>query len=296
MKYALWPGCEVPAKSTPEHRISAMAVLQRLGIEVEELRYAPCTGAGILQCKDLRYADRLNASTLAMAEALGLPIMTICSTCQGVLAQANRRFQERPDYLAELNRELAQADIQYRGTTQVKHLMWVLVEEYGLDRLRQKVTKPLTGLRVAPFYGCYALRPSAALGFADHPERRTSLERVIEALGAQGVDYRGKALCCGYPLAGADNETAVEMVASHTLEAREKGADCLVTPCPLCHMNLDGVQPQAGQHRRERIGLPVLHLTQLMGLALGIAPSDLGFDRHAVGVQAVLGKLGLERA
>jgi succinate dehydrogenase / fumarate reductase cytochrome b subunit len=293
MKYALWPGCEVPARSTPEHRISAVAVLERLGIQVEELRYAPCTGAGILQARDLRYADKLNASTLAMAEAMGLPIMTICSTCQGILAQANRRFQERPDYLAELNRELAQADIQYRGTTQVKHLMWVLVEEYGLDRLREKVTRPLTGLRVGPFYGCYALRPSAALGFAQHPQRRTSLERVIEALGAQVVDYRGKALCCGYPLAGADDQASAEMVAQHTLEARELGAHCLATPCPLCHMNLDGLQPQAGQQRGERIGLPILHLTQLMGLALGIAPSALGFDRHSVGVRALLEALGL---
>jgi len=292
MKYAFWPGCSVPRQGTPEFRTSAVAVCQKLGIELEELSYAPCTGSGILQGKDLLLADTLNASTFAMAEVMELPLMTICSTCQGVLSQANKRMRDKPGHLAQINQTLAEQGMEYGGKLEVKHLVWVLVEDYGLDRLRAAVVRPLTNLRVAPFYGCYIVRPSAALGFAEHPERKDSLERVIAALGAEVVDFRGKTLCCGYPLVGVNDETSAGMVGNHTTEAKEKGADCMATPCPLCHMNLDGVQPAAAEQRGERIGLPILHLTQLMGLALGIEPGDLGFDRHAVSVKSVLAKLG----
>ncbi len=293
MKFAFWPGCSVPRQGTPELRITAAAVCAKLGIELEDLSLAPCTGSGILQARDLVYADTLNASTFAMVEDMGLPLMTICSTCQGVFSQAKKRLQDNPDYLAQINQTLGEQGMKYSGNVEVNHLLWVLVEEYGLDKLRNAVVRPLTGLRVAPFYGCYLLRPSAALGFDEHPERRTSLESVIGALGAEAVDFRGKSLCCGYPLVGVNDENSAAMVGTHTLEAKENGADCMVTPCPLCHMNLDGVQPQAGEQRGTRISMPVLHLTQLIGLALGIEPPDLGFDRHTVSVKAVLDKLGL---
>ncbi len=293
MKFAFWPGCSVPRQGTPELRITAAAVCAKLGIELEDLSLAPCTGSGLLQARDLVYADTLNASTFAMVEDMGLPLMTICSTCQGVFSQAKKRLQDNPDYLAQINQTLGEQGMKYSGNVEVNHLLWVLVEEYGLDKLRNAVVRPLTGLRVAPFYGCYLLRPSAALGFDEHPERRTSLESVIGALGAEAVDFRGKSLCCGYPLVGVNDENSAAMVGTHTLEAKENGADCMVTPCPLCHMNLDGVQPQAGEQRGTRISMPVLHLTQLIGLALGIEPPDLGFDRHTVSVKAVLDKLGL---
>ena len=279
MKYAFWPGCSVPRQGTPELRITAAAVCAKLGIELEDLSLAPCTGSGILQAKDLIYADTLNASTFAMAEEMGLPLMTICSTCQGVFSQARKRMKEKPDYLARINQNLAEQGMEYSGSVEVNHLLWILVEDYGLDAMRDAVVRPLKGLRVAPFYGCYLVRPSAALGFDEHPERKTSLESLIEALGAEVVEFRGKTLCCGYPLVGVNDENSAAMVGTHTLEAEEKGADCMVTPCPLCHMNLDGVQPQAGEQRGTRIRMPVLHMTQLIGLALGIDPPDLGFDR-----------------
>jgi succinate dehydrogenase / fumarate reductase cytochrome b subunit len=293
MKVAFWPGCNIPRQGTPELRITAAAVCAKLGIELEDLSLAPCTGSGILQAKDLVYADTLNASTFAMAEDMGLPVMTICSTCQGVFSQANKRLKDRPEYLAQINETLAEQGMTYSGNVDVNHLLWVLVEDYGLDELRKAVVRPLTGLRAAPFYGCYLLRPSAALGLDEHPERRTSLESLIEVLGAEAVDFRGKTLCCGYPLVGVNDENSAAMVGTHTQEAKDKGADCMVTPCPLCHMNLDGVQPQAGEQRGARINMPVLHMTQLMGLALGIDPPDLGFDRHTVAVKSVLDKLGL---
>ena len=182
MKFAYWPGCSVPRQGTPELRITAAAVCDKLGIELEDLSLAPCTGSGILQARDLVYADTLNASTFAMAEDMGLPLMTICSTCQGVFSQARKRLKEKPDYLAQINQTLEEQGMKYSGNLDVKHLLWVLVEDYGLDEVKKAVVKPLAGLRVAPFYGCYLLRPSAALGFEEHPERITCLESLIEAL------------------------------------------------------------------------------------------------------------------
>ena len=293
MKFAFWPGCSVPRQGTPELRITAVAVCDKLGIELEDLSLAPCTGSGILQGRDLIYADTLNASTFAMVEDMELSLMTICSTCQGIFSQAQKRLKEKPNYLAQINQTLEEQGMKYSGNVDVKHLLWVLVEDYGLEQLRKAVVRSLAGLRVAPFYGCYLVRPSAALGFDEHPERRTCLESLVEALGAEAVDFRGKTLCCGYPLVGVNDENSAAMVGTHTLEAKEKGADCMVTPCPLCHMNLDGVQPQAGEQRGTRINMPIFHLTQLIGLALGIAPPDLGFDRHAVSVKSALDKLGL---
>ena len=126
--------------------------------------------------------------------------MTICSTCQGVMAQANERLREDEAYLAEVNADLAEEGLEYEGTVEPKHLLWILVEEVGIDNLRSMVVRPLEGFKVAPFYGCYIVRPSSALGFDEHPERQDSLEQVIEAVGAEVVDFPGKTLCCGFPI------------------------------------------------------------------------------------------------
>jgi len=291
MRFAFFPGCDVPRKSTPELYVSAVGVCQQLGIELEELKWAPCTGSGIIQSKDLVLGDTLDASILAMAEMEGLPLMTICSTCQGVLAQANKRFREKPDYLAEINKKLAEGGIEYRGTTEVKHFLWILTEDLGLDKLRSLVVSPLTGLQVAPFYGCYIVRPSEALGYREHPEREHALEDVVEALGGRVVQYSGMKKCCGYPIVNDNEQASNAMVANHALEAKEKGAQVMVTPCPLCHMNLDGTQPQAAQQRDTTIGMPILHLPQLVGLALGMDPSNLGFERHTVPTSGLLAQL-----
>lgn len=291
MKYAFFPGCDVPRKSTPEQYVASVGVCQKLGIELEELEYAPCTGSGIIQSKDQHLGDVFCAATLGMAELTGLPLMTICSTCQGVLAAANQRFREDPAYLAEINKALEEGGMEYKGTTEVKHFMWVLVEDLGLDKLKSMVVKPLTGLKVAPFYGCYIVRPSKVLGFEEHPLRERALELVMEALGVDVVPFSGMKKCCGYPIINDNEPNALAMVGNHTLEAKHQGADAMVTPCPLCHMNLDGQQPNAGDKAGERANLPIMHLPQLVGLALGMEPSDLGFDRHTVSSSQVLAKV-----
>lgn len=292
MKYAFFPGC-VSKGACPELYQSVMQVYPRLGIELAEMTTASCTGAGVLQEKDPRLGDALNARTFALAEQQGLPIMTICSTCQGVMSQANHRFSSRPAYLQEINGYLKEEGLEYRGTTSIKHFLWILLEDVGEEALRRHISLPLTGLRAAPFYGCYIQRPTDALEFDQHPDRGKSLERIIEILGANVVDFPGKTRCCGFPILTINEKNSLTMVATHTQDAKTHGADIMVTPCPLCHLNLDGMQTKAANQEKASIDLPILHLPQLLGLAMGLDPKSLGLKRNLVAPDSALAKIGI---
>ena len=292
MKFAFYPGC-VSRGGCPELYPAAVAVCERLGLELEELEGASCTGAGVLQEHNAFLGDCLNARTFAMAEQLGRPIMTICSTCQGVMSQAVKKLEDL-EYRQRVNDVLAEEGLEYQGQVEVKHLLWALVEDVGVDRLREGVVSPLEGFKVAPFYGCYIVRPTDALDFDGHPERSRSLETVIEALGAEVVDFPGKDRCCGFPILTINERNSMAMVANHTLDAKGAGADAMVTPCPLCHLNLDGFQPKAASQANQDIDLPILHLPQLVGMAMGIPSDVLRLGRHIVNTYDVLMKLGLK--
>ena len=151
--------------------------------------------------------------------------------------------------------------------------------------------RPLSGLRVGPFYGCYVLRPTTRLGYQEHPERDLYMERVIEALGGEAVEYDGSRKCCGFPVITMNRETSLKQAGRHIGDAIDEGADALVTPCPLCHLNLDLQQPDAATVVGRDLGLPVLHLPQLVGLALGLEPKELGMNKHVVRTTGVERKL-----
>ncbi len=291
MKYAFYTGC-VAKGGAPELYQSMMQITTKLGLELEELVGASCTGAGVLHEKNPVLADTLNARTFAMAERMGLPIMTICSTCQGVMSKVNHRLRSSSEYLARINRYLADEGLEYKGATEVKHLLWILAEDIGLDKLKTLVTNPLTDLRGAPFYGCYIVRPSAVLGFNEHPGREQYLDDVISTLGAEPVEYDGKDKCCGFPILTMNRTNSLSMTAKHIAEAKNEGsADFMVTPCPLCHLNLDGQQPDAATLRKTPLGLPILHLPQALGLAMGIDPKALGLERHIVSTKDVVSRI-----
>ncbi len=286
LKYALYPGCAAKG-ATPELYQSTMAIIDRLGIEVVELVASSCCGAGVVTEADPDVALALNARTFAQAEQLGLDVMTICGTCQGVMGAANKRLKTEPGVLERINGLLAQDDIRYGGAVQVKHLLWIVVHEVGLKRLAAEVQIPLRDFRIAPFYGCYILRPSWDLGF-DDPENPTSLEKVIKALGGEPVAYAGRTKCCGFPIILEKEAIAVAMAGANMKEAKEEGADFMVTPCPLCHMSLDIYQERAGRAVRATLNLPILHLPQLIGLALGVPAKNLGVSRHLVPVDSIV--------
>ena len=289
MTYAFYPGC-VSRGGCPELYPAAVKVAEKLNLELCELTDVGCTGAGVLS-RDV--SDPINARTFAKAEQQGLSIiMTICSTCQGVMTQANQRLKNGSEYREQINTKyLADEGLEYKGTVEVKHLLWVLMEDYGVDKLKPQIVRPLTGLKVAPFYGCYLRRPSDLMAPKGFAGRKTYLEDLISLVGAEVTDFGGKSKCCGFPILTANEDNSLQMASDHTSEAKSKGADCMVTPCPLCHLNLDGNQPNAEKKTKKQIGLPILHLPQLVGLALGFDEEEMELQRHIVPTAAAVRKV-----
>ena len=289
MRVAYWPGC-VSRGFTPELHGSMAVVADRLGLDLVTLDRANCCGAGVIAEHNQELADTLNARTFALAQQTGLGMMNICSTCQGAQSECQQRLDADSAYRAHINEVLSGEGLEYtkdQDGFNNKNFLWVLVEDYGLDELKAKVTRPLSGLRVGPFYGCYVIRPRSRIGYDEHPERDLYLERVIEALGGEVVDYDGARKCCGFPVITMNRDTSLRQAGTHVGDALDAGADCLVTPCPLCHLNLDMQQPEAAKIVNRDLGLAVLHLPQLVGLALGAEPKQLGMSKHIASTEWV---------
>jgi succinate dehydrogenase / fumarate reductase cytochrome b subunit len=268
-------------------------VADRLEIELVELNRANCCGAGVIAEHNQELADTLNARTFAMAQQTGLSMMNICSTCQGAQSECQQRLDADAAYRAHINDVLAEEGLSYEAGIENKNFLWLLVEDYGLDRLKELVVRPLSGLRVGPFYGCYVLRPTSRLGYDRFPDRDRYLEQVIAVLGGEPVDYEGAHKCCGFPVITMNRETSLGQAGRHVGDAIDAGADALVTPCPLCHLNLDLQQPDAAKVVNRDLDLPILHLPQLVGLALGFEPKELGMTKHVVRTAPVERKLAV---
>ncbi len=284
MKVAYWPGC-VSRGFTPELHGSMAQVAPLLDIELVELDRACCTGAGVIAEHNQELADTLNARTFALAQRVeGADLMmNICSTCQGAQTECQERLDANAEYREHVNATLSAEGLHYEKGLTNKNFLWLLVEEIGLDALRARVTRPLTDLKVGPFYGCYIVRPIERLGIdpAERP-RDTYLGLVIEALGGTVIEYAGSHKCCGFPIITMNKDASLKQAGRHLGDAVDAGADCLVTPCPLCHLNLDLQQPLAERIVGRDLNMPVLHLPQLVGLALGLEPKELGMQRHVV--------------
>jgi succinate dehydrogenase / fumarate reductase, cytochrome b subunit len=294
VKLAYWPGC-VSRGFTPELHGSVAKIAPLLDLELVELDRANCCGAGVIAEHNQELVDTLNARTFAMAQGVegAAGMMNICSTCQGAQSECQERLDADGSYRGEVNSHLEPEGLSYQAGDRWwnKNFLWILVEEIGLDALRERVERPLAGLRIAPFYGCYIVRPTKRLGFAEHPERDRYLDMVIEALGAEPVEYAGARKCCGFPVITMNRATSLRQAGRHLADAIDAGADCLVTPCPLCHLNLDLQQPAAAKFVERDLGMPVLHLPQMVGLALGLEPKELGMGKHVVSTKDVQRKL-----
>ena len=298
LRYAYFPGC-VAQGACRELYLSTSALAQALDIELIELKRAACCGSGTYKEDSQLLEDTVNARNIALAEKEKLPLLTHCSTCQGVIGHVDERLKEaqanNPAYLEEVNSFLAKEGCSpYQGSTEVKHLLWAIVADYGLDKLKAKVKRPLSGLKCAAFYGCYLLRTQKSLPY-DDPFQPESLENVFRAVGATPIYYSGRTQCCGWPISSYASEQSFQMAGKHIQAAIEGGADCLVTPCPLCHLNLDSRQREVEKVIGISLDLPVLHLPQLVALALGLEPRQLGLDKHIISTQSLLDKLTISR-
>jgi succinate dehydrogenase / fumarate reductase cytochrome b subunit len=289
VRVAYWPGC-VSRGFTPELHGSMAKVAPLLDLELVELDRACCTGAGVIAEHNQELADTLNARTFALAQQVeGAELMmNICSTCQGAQSECQQRLDASASYRAQVNGTLEAEGLSYeRGLTN-KNFLWLLVEDIGLEELRSKVVRPLENLRVGPFYGCYIVRPRDRLGIDSERPRDRYLHMLIEALGGTVINYAGMRKCCGFPIITMNKEASLKQAGRHLGDAVDAQADCLVTPCPLCHLNLDLQQPLAERVAGRELEMPVLHLPQLVGLALGLGPDELGLSRHVVRPTSVI--------
>jgi succinate dehydrogenase / fumarate reductase cytochrome b subunit len=288
MKVAYWPGC-VSRGFTPELHGAMAKVAPLLDLELIELDRANCCGAGVIAEHNQELADALNARTFALAQQTdGELMMNICSTCQGAQSECQERLDANTDYREQINDDLKGEGLRYDKGLTNKNLLWLLVEDIGLDELRNRVKRPLTDLKVGPFYGCYIVRPVNRLGIDDDHPRDRYLHQLIEALGGTVIDYAGVYKCCGFPIITMNKEASLTQAGRHLGDAIDAHADCLVVPCPLCHLNLDLQQPVAAKTVGRELGLPVLHLPQLVGLALGLEPDELGMNKHIVRPTSVI--------
>jgi len=291
MRVAYYTGC-LAALSAKELDISTRALAPKLDLELDVLESVTCCGAGDIHEAEPDYYLHLNARILAYAEATGCEtLMTICNVCTLNLRQANFELQHDAALLERVNANLETVGApRYSGAVEVKHLLWLIAEGEGYERLKETAHKGLKGLRIAPFYGCQILRPSKLLGFED-PDRPHSLEAIIAACGGESVDYPAKVKCCGFPIIQAREEVALGELIQPIQQAIDAGADAMVTPCPLCHLSLDAWQQKLEQQTGKRFQMPIFHLSQLIGVAAGLEESELKLKRHVVSMEPVIEKL-----
>ncbi len=283
MKFAYYPGCS--ARSTcAELNEATHAVTAKLGLELVQLDSATCTGARELRAIDPSGFYALNVRILALAESHGLPLMTICNTCTLNILDAHAAFVSDSELAASINARLAEEGLHYSGRTRISHFLWVLHEDIGEARLQELVVNPLTGLTVAAFYGCHITRPPLRYGFVDS-RNNSALEKLAEILGCRPIEYSGRTECCGFHTAAHDENVAIKLTGQHILAAKIAGAQTMVTPCPLCHTVLDSFQPEIEKDMQQRLDMPILHLPQLVGLALGLSADELKIDRHVVSAE-----------
>ncbi len=282
LKYALYTGCTAK-ESTPELLKSTMAVAKALDIELIVLDEASCCGASHLQDFDDFLSLTLNARNICYAEKLGLTMVTICNTCQLNTSMTKERLDNDEKLKTKVNQKLNEIGLEYKGTSEIKHFLYALIDDMGIEEISKKVKKPLTNLNIAPFYGCHNIRPSELQernNGGENPYVPDSLEKLIGAIGGNSIDYAHKNKCCGFHVELQAPKTANKLSGNAMLDAMDNNADVVVTPCPLCHLRLDVQQHNISKEIGRDVEMPVLHLPQMLGLALGLSPKELGLEHN----------------
>ena len=276
--YCYFPGCSAEATAVGLG-LSAQAIAKPLDIELIELEDWTCCGSTPYGSLDKLESILVAARNLALAEKTGLDMVTPCPSCFVTFYQANLYLKEHPQLMAQVNEALAVVDLVYNGNVRVRDLMEVLYNDVTPEVIASKVKRRLNGLKVAPYYGCQMIRPD--YGF-DDPESPQSLDRLVESLGAEAVSFPLKNRCCGGALVISEQSLAVDLMRKLLDNVVENGAECVVTPCPLCQMNLDAYQSSVNSKFKTDYNLPILFVTQLIGLALGIDAKSLGLKTNIV--------------
>ena len=283
--YTYFPGCSSSEGTAVAYGISTQSICSILGIELIELEDWNCCGSTPYGSTDELESICIAARDLALAEKTGLDLVTPCSSCYATLNRADSQIRQYPDLKSEVDDCLAAAGLEYKGGVRVRHLFEVIYNDIGLKNIESKVVNPLTGLRVAPYYGCQLVRPEP--GF-DNPNNPQSLDHLIASLGAEPVPFPLKDRCCGGSLIIPALDLALDLLHQLLESATSSGAQCAITVCPLCQTNLDAYQDMVNKKFKTKYNLPVLFFTQLIGLALGIEPKLLALDKNIISAERVL--------
>jgi len=286
MKYLYYPGCSLKGTGRA-YEESLLAVFKALGLDIEEMPDWNCCGATAYMAVDEMKAFALAARNLAVAAggngAAGVQLVAPCSACYLVLEKVKQYMQEYPKVGRKISAALAEAGLQYRPNVTVRHPLDVLVNDVGLAAVKEQVSAPLEGLKVACYYGCQVVRPYAT--FDDRHDPQT-MDQLVKACGGTPVDWPLKTRCCGGSLTGTIEEVGLPL--SHILlrEARRRGAEVVITCCPLCQFNLECYQQQMRQRFDWGDDMPVVYFTQLLGRAMGLTDEQLGLQRLFVSLGA----------
>jgi heterodisulfide reductase subunit B len=277
LKYAYYSGCSLEA-TAKEYNQSVKLVARHLGVELWEIPDWSCCGATAAHNKDHLLSLALPARNLAIAEAEGLDVAVPCAACFSRLRAAETAVRESKEMQATISQVIGR---EYRGTNRTRAFLDIMVNVVGLEKIKEQVVKPLAGMRLAAYYGCLLVRPPAMTAF-DDPEDPMTMDRLINALGGEAVSWSYKTECCGGSLSTARGDIGARMIYQILRHARDAGAEGVVTACPLCFLNLDMRAAAAAAAAGDQLNLPIFYFTELMGLAMGYAPKDLGLNSHFV--------------
>lgn len=287
-KYLIFLGCVIPYRLS-SYEISARKVLAKLGVELVEMPEYNCCGLPMDPMNhDLMLT--LAARNLCLAEKQNLNILTLCNGCFSSLNETNKLLKEDKKLRERVNGYLKEIGMEFKGTIEVKHLAYVLAEDIGFEKIKDAVKKPLTQLRVAQHSGCHIVRPAKYVG-RDDPENPTTLKNLIKLTGAECLDYMDETQCCGNPIIGVNEEVPFQMAREKLDHVRAVKAQALITICPFCHIMFDLNQPRIERAFNEKFGIPVLHYPQLLGLAMGFSPEELGLNELRVKPSELLNQI-----
>jgi heterodisulfide reductase subunit B len=286
MPYAYYPGCSLESSAKSYDR-STRYVFHKLGEELAEIEDWNCCGATMYMSIKETISLAFSARNLALAERMKADIIAPCSSCYTILNKTNHVLEENFILRAKVNQSLRKAGLKYNLTTKVRHPLDVLVNDIGIKMIQAKCEHGFDGLKIAPYYGCQIVRPD---GFFDDKENPTTMDRLFEALGAEMVYFPMKLRCCGGMLMTTFQDVALKLNKEILEAAVENGADCIITTCPLCQINLDGYQDKISKKYRKKLRIPILFFTQLLASAMGASKKDAGFDQNLVPVgEKILG-------
>lgn len=278
LQYAYYPGCNLEHTASPYDK-SIRAVFESLGIGLHEIEDWNCCGATMYMSIKKIVGYAISARNLAIAQNMGMQICVPCSSCYTIFRKTNRHIAWDPKERAKINEALKAANLSYDTIVEVRHPLDILVSDVGLDTIASKVTNPLDGIKVAPYYGCQIVRPH---GYFDDINDPVKMDQLLTALGAEVVDYPTKVRCCGGMLMITQEDVALALNLTLLEAAIDNGADMIATACPLCQINLEAYQSKINKAFHQNINMPIVYFSHLVGIALGLKPEAIGSDKLLV--------------